>query len=156
MKIIDNKNIVEYIESLIEVNNLNMSISDMLSEVVGNTTIFNSKEIEEMKKKFNTTSTSILKSLLFDYWELDEDNEEDNALFDQYICSCLEKCDPEKYLNNPYYKNIKIPNNLNGKYSLIMDKYQPYELFALKDMGYFENTYIEKNSFAFLKNHLTS
>lgn len=149
MRISDKQELIQYIESLIEINNLNMSISDMFTSVLGNRSIISDKEVEVLKKKFNKHSLDIIKDALFDYWELDRENEEDCEIFDNYIASCIQEVDENKYLNNPYYQNIHFDNIRDDKFSLEKDHYTPYELFAYKDMSYFDGTYIEQNSIAY-------
>ena len=53
MKISDKNEVINYINELVDTNNLNMSIGDMLSEVVGNKEIANIKELTILSNKFN-------------------------------------------------------------------------------------------------------
>lgn len=151
MKIKNSQELITAIESLVETNNLNMSLSDMFFEIVGNTELVNEKQISLLKKKFNISDKEALLSAYQDYWELDLDNEEDEEIISKYISPSIEECDINKYLSNPYYQRIKSANIKDGNYELVVDHYEPYELFAYKDMNYEKSSYVELNSFSYFK-----
>lgn len=148
MKIVNDSSLISYIESLIETNNINMSISDMMSEIIGNTTLFNKNEISALMKKFNLSDKEVINSKISDYFDIDLSNEEDEEIFTKLISNNISKINPESYFNNPYYKNIKISSIKEDDYELVNDKYQAYELFPYKDMSV-SNSYKEINSFAY-------
>ena len=150
MKIINNEQLIQYIESLIETNYLNMSLSDMFTEVIGNRNITNKKEMDVLKKKFNENSSLLLANKCFEYWELDDENEDDEEIFKTRILPSFKNIDINKYRNNPYYKNINIKNVRYGDYSLVNDHYSPYEIFAYQDMSVSSN-YEENNSLSFFE-----
>ncbi|WP_426350261.1 hypothetical protein ACPWSR_03210 [Alloiococcus sp. CFN-8] len=52
----------------------------------------------------------------------------------RYIRPSIKKLDTAKYLNNPYYKNIKIPNKKVGTWELKEETFQPYEAFLYDDV----------------------
>ena len=150
MKISDKKEVIDYINELIETNNLNMSIGDMLSELVGNRSVASIKELTLLSEKFHRPIRDLLIDKCFDYYELDDESEDDVEIFDQYIANSIVETDVKKYLKNPYYKNIKIKNiNYNG-YSLREDHYEPLELFSLYDMSR-DGNFHEINSLSFFK-----
>lgn len=148
MKIIKNSEAEKYILELVDTNYLNMSISDMFSSVVGDSSLFNKEKIATIKKKFGGNDTDIVASLCFDYWELDDENEEDNEVFEMFIAPSFTQSNIQKYLDNPYYKKVKIKDFKYKDYELKMDHYEPYELFALLDMKS-DSSYHEVNSISF-------
>ena len=150
MKISDKNEVIDYINELVDVNNLNMSIGDMLSELVGNRSIASIKELTLLSEKFHRPIKDLLCDKCFDYFELDDESEDDVQLFNQFIASSITEIDTKKYLENPYYKNIKIKNVDYNGYSLREDHYEPLELFSLYDMSRDEN-YYEINSLSFFK-----
>ncbi len=152
MKISNKAELIQYIESLVDTNNLNMSISDMFSSVIGNTLVIDKKELSALKKKFNKSELDLVKNSLFNYWELDDENEEDLEIFNSYISPCVTEIDINEYQSNPYYRDISFSNIKDGEYELVKDHYEAYELFAYKDMEYFPGTYIEKNSISYFSN----
>ena len=149
MRIVNDKELLDYIDSLIEINAINMSVSDMLSEVIGNTSFTNKEKIEALKKRFNDNELSLIRSELFEYFELDDEDEEDVDIFDNVISPSIEESNINKYLSNPYYQRIKVKDIKEGPYSLKMDHYEEYELFPYLDMSYYPNSYLEKNSISF-------
>lgn len=63
-----------------------------------------------------------------------EQERKDALLFDFYIRRAVRKLDVEDYQNNPYYRNIKIPNAKVGDWSLEHDSYAAYEIFLCDDL----------------------
>lgn len=150
MKITENDKLIELIEYYVSSNNISMSLGDMFSEIIGNT-FLDKKVIDVLKSRFHKDSKSILLSKYVEFWDLDLDNEEDEYIYENYIANAIEEIDINKYLNNPYYKNIKFKSIKDGNYSLVNDKYLPYELFPFKDLSFDEQSLVEKNSFSFFE-----
>ena len=150
MKIAENDKLIELIEYYVSSNNISMSLGDMFSEIIGNT-FLDKKVIDVLKSRFHKDSKSILLSKYVEFWDLDLDNEEDEYIYENYIADSIEEIDINKYLNNPYYKNIKFKNIKDGNYSLVNDKYLPYELFPFKDLSFDKQSLVEKNSFSFFE-----
>ncbi len=148
MVIKNNKSLIDSIESLIETNNLNMSLSDMFSELVGNQGIANKKEAELITKRFNISEKDYLLNKYKEYFDIDFDDEDNSYIFDNFIDPSIQSSDINKYLNNPYYKNIKIENVKFKDYEIITDHYEEYELFPYLDIKVDKN-YVELNSFSF-------
>ncbi len=63
-----------------------------------------------------------------------DDNVEDKELFDLYFNKMIHKLDANKYYNNAYYKDIKIPTVQMGNCELKYEKYQAYEAFVCNDI----------------------
>lgn len=117
-------------------------MSDMFLEAII------SKNIVNKNEKINSKDIlSFYKSKLIEFWGIEETDSE----FEKYVINSIELTDINKYKDNPFYKNIKISNIKKGKYSLIYDHYEPYELFSYKDMQVEEETYIELNSLSFFQ-----
>lgn len=82
-----------------------------------------------------------------------EENDADRQLYHYYFEEMIAVLDPSEYENNPYYKNIKIPNAKVGRWAFQQQKYKPYEAFVYKDLkkladgrvlpqiGFFEKTF---------------
>lgn len=152
MKFIRNNELDQYLQSLLDVNELNLSISDIFSSILGNRDIFNKKEIETLEKSSDHSNREIVLSKLVDYLDIDMDVEDNEEIFNRYILSCIYKVDMDKYLSNPYYLKFKDLSFKENNYELVIDKYLPYELFAYQDMGLFPESYIEKNSLGYSDN----
>lgn len=63
-----------------------------------------------------------------------DDNAFANELLKEYYIKSVKRLDEKDYCNNPYYKNIKIPNKEIGKWNLGYQKYKPYEAFIRDDI----------------------
>lgn len=59
--------------------------------------------------------------------------------FDYDYLKILNELDDKEYINNPYYKNIKIANKKYKNWSIKLAEYKPYELFVM-------NNFKEKNN----------
>lgn len=57
-----------------------------------------------------------------------------NYLKYNYIDKSVKKCDVNVYLNDPYYKNIKIEDKKIGKWNLRMQTIKPYQGFLRDDI----------------------
>ena len=151
MKFTKNEELLNRIEEYISSNNISMSLGDMFSDILGNQNLTNKKEMELLKAKFHKDSRSILLDIYQEYWELDLENEEDEYIFSRYIAPSIDVVNKDKYLNNPYYKTIKIKDVKEGDYSLVNDSYKAYELFPLNDLSFDLDSFVEKNSFSFFE-----
>ena len=62
-----------------------------------------------------------------------DDAELEREILRDYFSISVAKLDADKYKNDPYYKNIKIPNKKLGNWTLGWQKYAPYEGFVRDD-----------------------
>ncbi len=63
-----------------------------------------------------------------------EGSEDDRRLIRDYILPSVRVLDAEKYRNNPYYKNVKIPSVTDGSWELKTECYKPYRAVICDDM----------------------
>lgn len=76
-----------------------------------------------------------LVALLSEIFKLDFDaSQDDRRLIRDYITPSVRILDAEKYRNNPYYRNINIPNVKNGTWELKTEKYPAYRGVICDDM----------------------
>lgn len=151
MKILkSNIEIANYINSLEEILNLNLSLGDMFSSLFSNYDLYNKSEIESLARLNKENIREAYLETLLDYWEIDLDYEDNKNFFDSYINPSFKEINPQEYLNNPYFKNIRIKNIVDGDYELKIDKFVPYELFALDDIEIDDN-YVERSKIAYFK-----
>ena len=151
MKFLQNPELIKYLDSLLETNELNLSISDIFSSILGNRDIFDKKEIETLEKSSHYSNREIVLSKLEDYLDIDTSFEDNEDILNNYIFNCIYKVDMDKYLTNPFYLKFKDLVVKENSYELVMDKYLPYELFAYQDMSNFDKRYIEKNSLGYFQ-----
>lgn len=57
----------------------------------------------------------------------------------EYLRRSVKKLNPEEYRKNPYFKNIKIPNEKIGTWQLGYQSYLPYEGFIYDDIELLPN-----------------
>ena len=80
------------------------------------------------------TKEEAIVGILTEAFGLDFDNLEDRALIRDYITPSVRLMNAEKYKNNPYYKNIKIPEITDGQWELRWEEYAPYRAVIVGDM----------------------
>ncbi len=62
-----------------------------------------------------------------------DSEKEDRAFFKNYFIPMISKCDREFFENDPYYKNVKIPEETLGAWKLTNMKLKPCEAFVCND-----------------------
>lgn len=149
MKFINSKELLDYLNELIDKHELNLSISDLLSNIFSNLEITSKKEIDLLSSKFKTDKHQVFLSKISDYLDIDLSIEDNEEIFNKYIANAINELDINKYLHNPYYQLIKAKEVKLDKYELKIDHYEPYELFAYKDMV--SEQFIEINSLGYFK-----
>lgn len=66
---------------------------------------------------------------------LDEENsEEDRIISDNYFSAGISLLEPDSYLNNPYYREIRIPEETFRGWQLTHQHYEPFEAFISDDL----------------------
>lgn len=128
MKILKKEQIVQRILELHDINELNMSLSEIFLNIVGR---YDDKIINIVENSSNQKD-AFLKEIL-DILEIDLNNEEDIAIWNSRIAPNIIELSPTKYINNPYNK-INIDNIVTNKYELIKDHYDKFEIFSLCDI----------------------
>ena len=120
-----------------------MNVADVLMSVFAYTDIIDPSEMKQYTKEGWNENNAIIE-VLYEYLNLDKNNEDNQKVMDEYFLSNLKKLNPNDYLNNPYAKAIRKCGN-NKKYSLRYIDYYPYQLFAYDDIkinGYKEYSQI--------------
>lgn len=151
MKIENNKTLFDYIDNLQTINDLNMSLSEMFLSIIDNDEIVSKEELETLSKTYNRSLKEVYIDKIIDYLGIDLDEEDNQEIIDKYFINNFYEIDEEEFLNNPYYKNIKVNNVKLGKLSLVYDSYKSYEIFALDDISVDEK-YVENSKLAYFKN----
>ena len=63
-----------------------------------------------------------------------EENADDLVIERKYVERSVKRLDPAVFKNDPYYKNIKIPEIKLGKWELKYESFKPYEGFIYDDL----------------------
>ena len=153
MKFKNNKELRDYITTLLDKNELNLSISDILSSLLGNREITYKKEIELLMNRYHFSSHTVFLGRVAAYLDIDLSVEDNLEIFNQYVTGVIHELDPSKYLNNPYYLAINGVFVKEKDYEIKEDKYTPFEIFAYQDMK--EEDYIEINSLGYFKDEFS-
>lgn len=152
--IIKNNPVLEKeLKKIIDINATNMNVADMLMTAFSYTDIIDENDIKQYIKEGWDEKDAILE-VLYDFFQLDSKNEENQTVMDSYILRNLKCLNPKDYLSNPYVKAIGQTGK-NKKYALRYINYYPYQLFAFDDIkidGYQENSQIGyfKQKFSYL------
>ncbi len=81
-----------------------------------------------------------LGALVCQLFGLDFDGtEDDRRLIRDYILPSVRVLNAEKYRNNPYYKNVKIPSIKDGAWELKTESYAPYRAVICDDMMIYDD-----------------
>ena len=148
MKFVKSVDLDNYLLELIDKHQLNLSISDLLSNLFSNLEITSKKEIDLLSSKFNSDKHKVFLSKISDYLDIDMSFEDNEEIFNKYIANAIHQLDETKYLNNPYLNAIKLKTPIKlGEYELKMDRFCPYEIFAYQDMTSID--YMEINSLGY-------
>ena len=76
-----------------------------------------------------------ISALLAEIFALDpEKNESDKRILRSYIIPSIRILDAKKYTENPYYKNIKLPDIKLGNWEFKNETYEPYRAVICHDM----------------------
>lgn len=99
-------------------------------------------------------SESAFAALLCEIFGIDADRSpDDRRMIREYITPSVRRLDAKRYEENPYYKNIRIPETGDGKWEFKYESYKPYRGVIAGDMmlldgyrelaplGYFEREF---------------
>lgn len=79
-------------------------------------------------------------ALLASYYGLEPDtSKEDDFIYNFYLLPGVKRLDAEQWRNNPYYKEISIPEESFGSWKLTHQHYEPYEAFICDDLAIEQN-----------------
>lgn len=127
---------IEKVRKLTEIRQRNNEISWMLCDYLNNNPCLITKELMESINSSGTLpEETVYFALLTGLCGLDtENNERDKQLEYDYFRPAIKKLNTKSYIENPYYRNISIPEVTFGDWELKYQKYRPYEAFIYKDL----------------------
>ena len=100
MKFVKSVDLDNYLLELIDKHQLNLSISDLLSNLFSNLEITSKKEIDLLSSKFNSDKHKVFLSKISDYLDIDMSFEDNEEIFNKYIDTAIHPLDDTKYMNN--------------------------------------------------------
>ncbi len=147
-----NKEELKRLDEIYERQEKNLLVFSQVASYLNNAPCTITKElIEEItggNKSLEEYSYAMFLSNIFT-----DDDALASELLKEYYIKSVKKLDEKEYIENPYYKNIKIPEKQIGKWTLGYQFYQPYEAFIRDDIiregyteipriGYFDKEFI--------------
>ncbi len=91
--------------------------------------------IDEVTSDGSMTKEVALVAILSSMFGIDPDRGiRDRRLLREYLMPSIRILDPKRYTENPYYKNINIPNVKDGAWELRQESYKPYRGVICGDM----------------------
>ncbi len=145
-----NNNLINHKEfiKLIELNDDNIFVNDLINEALDNRFEINEEAIKEKIEEENINSKDAFNQIFIENLNLELDKYTLKKL-KEYQLDDIKELNKEDYLNNEYYKNVKINEiNQNG-YHLYYKKYLPYEFFIYDDIK--EDNFKEINKLGYFK-----
>jgi len=126
----------ERLRILTEIRQRNNDVAWMLCDYLNNNPRMITKELMAMANSgASLPEETVYLALLTVFCGLDTDNNErDKQLANDYFCEAIHKLNPDSYTENPYYRNLKIPEIQFGNWKLTYQKYEPYEAFIYQDL----------------------
>ncbi|HHT67333.1 MAG TPA: hypothetical protein GX010_03810 [Erysipelotrichaceae bacterium] len=126
-------NCQDEIKKIVDTNNLNINVADMLWTAFSYVDIFDKNDMELYLLEGKTENEALIE-LLYDFYKLDDQNEDNQNIMELYFLNNLKKLDPNDYLNNPFVK-AHTKEGKNGSYALKRLTYEPYQLFAYDEIS---------------------
>lgn len=126
----------EKVDELIKIRQRNNDYAWMLCDYLDKTPNAINKELMQESNPDNFFPEEVIfTALLAGFCGLDpESNPDDLILQNEYFRQSVVKLDAQKYAEDPYYKNIKIPNVKFANWELKYEHYKAYEAFVCDEM----------------------
>ena len=124
------------VEELIRIRQRNNDYAWMLCDYLDQNPRLITKELmEESNLDGLLPDEAIYTALLTGFCGLNpEENPDDRILLNDYFRQSVVKLDAKTYAEDPYYKNIRIPNVRFGRWELKYEHYKAYEAFVCDEM----------------------
>lgn len=128
----------EYVkfQNIIEIIDMNFDVVEMYSNYLINQPCFITKElVEEIQHSCEVTEEYAFFVLFTAACGLDMDrNKKELQMAMSYFIPSIKQLESRTYMENSYYKNIRIPEVKYGDWVLKYESYQPYEAFIYNDL----------------------
>ena len=150
MRISLNKSNESKLIKLLETKEENIAIASMLNDLC-----FSLDQFSELEAIADNDINSKCKELFLDYFELDENNIDNQVIINTYLSNAFKKLDISSYEDNSYKKSLKIQEITQNSYKLLELRYPKYSFFPIDDikvddkdyyreyttLGYFDKDY---------------
>jgi hypothetical protein len=127
---------IKKVMELTEIRQHNNDFSWMLCDYLNNNPCYITKELlENVNSGLTLSEETLYFTLLTGLFGLDvENNERDKQLANDYLRRSVKQLNTKSYAENPYYRDIIIPEVKFGNWELKYEKYRPYEAFIYDDI----------------------
>ena len=141
MRIKLNNTELNKLNHLLETKYNNIEVASMLNELC-----FSLDTFDELNEVNDSNVVSSINEAIFDYFELNDQDEFNLYIRDEYFSHSFHLVNLEEYQNNPYKKLVNIKEiNQNG-YKLHYLSYPKYSFFPLDDIKVEESNYYKEIS----------
>ncbi len=129
------------IEALRSVFNLNYKLTELYAAYLNHCPeLITEAMVKAMGEDSDLSKKDILVAILCEAFGLDYSRgAEDRKLIRDYLIPSVKMLDADKYRENKYYKNIRIPTIKDGSWELRTEFYPPYRAVICGDMELLEN-----------------
>lgn len=136
MKVVLNQKDLESFKKLRLICDNNYRLTRLYSKYLSDAPrLVDSNMINELTKSCGISEEYAFGLILSAAFGLDTENNKDDRRFErEYIIPSIKKLDPKRYTENPYYRNIKIPDAISGRWRLTTRTYEPYQGFICDDL----------------------
>ncbi len=140
----------EYVELLNSIRETNITIADFYLYLFSYGKLADKAYFDDLMINNGYTSEGAVLEAIEEIIEIDLFNEENKDVTDIYITNAIHEADVKDYLNDPYRKAVNISKVSKGKYHLIKDQYDPFQLFPLDDITV-NDTFCETSNIGYFK-----
>ncbi len=135
---------------LIETYDDNLFVNDLINEFLSNRFDINKEYIESKMNEENIDSNEAFNLSFLESLNLEMDKLTFNKLKDYELLS-IKELNRNEYINNSYYKDIKINEYNENGYHLYYKSYLPYESFIMDDITSKNKNCLEINHLGYFK-----
>ncbi len=130
------------LERVIDTFRCNYRLTELFSKYLSYCPeLINADMVKALTEDTDLTKEDALVALLTEIFGLDYSDPSDRRLIRDYLPRAVRVLDKNKYINDPYYKNIRISTKKIGNWELKSESYKPYRGVICDDMiidGYTE------------------
>lgn len=124
---------IKRIEEINKRKEMNFHIFTLVASYLNNCPDLVTREtIEEITNGVKESEQRAFASFLANVFSENED--EIRVIEKEYLLNGVKRLSPEEYLNNPFFKNIKILEIEEGNWNFGYQSYKPYEGFIYRDI----------------------
>ena len=129
---------IKRIEEINKRKEMNFHIFTLVASYLNNCPDLVTREtIEEITNGVKESEQRAFVSFLANVFSENED--EIRVIEKEYLSQGIKQLSPEEYLENPFFKNIKIPEIKEGNWNFGYQSYKPYEGFIYRDIEVLPN-----------------